>query len=243
MKLWFTHLETKWQTIKWHFRGSFQSVNVAGQKRGDKYINQKKSPTKTYKNILRWSTCVLVYFSWLLDHVIYLKLRRECLLCQAMQIHKLTTKTTQNDFVLCTSRTILSCHFVKLFSFTQQSISSQLDSWNHSQHCFFGICHYSFTPQLSNSGLGFLFRIDYSFNNPCRQKIEKRIYASQPYRIDSRNSYCLFHYNSYFNYRRLEPPLCIYLWNARYYGHDTTRNFWELHFAFTWSVQRYSWQH
>ena len=24
---------------------------------------------------LRWSTCVLVYFSWLLDHVIYLKLR------------------------------------------------------------------------------------------------------------------------------------------------------------------------
>ena len=25
----------------------------------------------------RWSTCVLVYFSWLLDHVIYLKLRRE----------------------------------------------------------------------------------------------------------------------------------------------------------------------
>ena len=26
---------------------------------------------------LRWSTCVLVYFSWLLDHVIYLKLRRE----------------------------------------------------------------------------------------------------------------------------------------------------------------------
>ena len=25
---------------------------------------------------LRWSTCVLVYFSWLLDHVIYLKLSR-----------------------------------------------------------------------------------------------------------------------------------------------------------------------
>ena len=26
---------------------------------------------------VRWSTCVLVYFSFLLDHVIYLKLRRE----------------------------------------------------------------------------------------------------------------------------------------------------------------------
>ena len=25
----------------------------------------------------RWSTCVLVYFSWLLDHMIYLKLGRE----------------------------------------------------------------------------------------------------------------------------------------------------------------------
>ena len=26
---------------------------------------------------LRWSTCVLVYFSWLLDPMIYLKLRRK----------------------------------------------------------------------------------------------------------------------------------------------------------------------
>ena len=29
------------------------------------------------RGVLRWSTCVLVCFSWLLDHVIYFKLRRE----------------------------------------------------------------------------------------------------------------------------------------------------------------------
>ena len=37
----------------------------------------------------RWSTCVLVYFSWLLDHVIYLKLRREKMLCKAEQIKRI----------------------------------------------------------------------------------------------------------------------------------------------------------
>ena len=31
-------------------------------------------------SLLRWSTCILVYLIWLLDHVIYLRLRREYLL-------------------------------------------------------------------------------------------------------------------------------------------------------------------
>ena len=43
-------------------------------------------------SLLRWSTCVLVYFSWLLDHVIYLKLRIEYSLCKAEQILKITLK-------------------------------------------------------------------------------------------------------------------------------------------------------
>ena len=33
--------------------------------------------TNIYEPNIRWSTCVLVYFSWLLNHVTYLKLRRE----------------------------------------------------------------------------------------------------------------------------------------------------------------------
>jgi hypothetical protein len=38
----------------------------------------ENSPQKEENDgLVRWSTCVLVYFSWLLDHVIYLKLRRE----------------------------------------------------------------------------------------------------------------------------------------------------------------------
>ena len=37
---------------------------------------------------LRWSTFVLVYFSWHLDHVIYLKLRREKLLYKAEKFKK-----------------------------------------------------------------------------------------------------------------------------------------------------------
>ena len=38
--------------------------------------------------ILRWSTSVLVYFKRLLDHVIYLKLKKEYQLCKAEQIKK-----------------------------------------------------------------------------------------------------------------------------------------------------------
>ena len=45
----------------------------------------------------RWSTCPLIFFSWLLDHVIYLKLRIELTVCKAEQIHKITTIFTQNE--------------------------------------------------------------------------------------------------------------------------------------------------
>ena len=40
---------------------------------------------------LRWSTWVLVYFTWLLDHVTNLKMRKFLLLLQAEQFHKITT--------------------------------------------------------------------------------------------------------------------------------------------------------
>ena len=102
-------------TLKWNYdslisRQNDNQVTFPGEfsvskcyrtkKEGNKYIKQKKSLTKsltkTFKNILRWSTSILVYFSWLWDHVIHLKLRRECLLCQDEQIHKMTTTFTQN---------------------------------------------------------------------------------------------------------------------------------------------------
>ena len=51
-------------------------------------IQQCIETTRLY----RWSTCVLVYFSWLMDHVTYLTL-----LYKAEQIHKTTTAFTQND--------------------------------------------------------------------------------------------------------------------------------------------------
>ena len=45
---------------------------------------------------LWWPTCPLVYFTWLLDHVTDLKLRKKLLLLQAEQFHKMTTLSTQN---------------------------------------------------------------------------------------------------------------------------------------------------
>ena len=47
---------------------------------------------------IRWSNYILVYFSWLLDHVIYLKLRRELLLREFEQIHKMTTLFIHDNF-------------------------------------------------------------------------------------------------------------------------------------------------
>ena len=59
------------------------------QKSGFSEVVVKKALTFVY--------IVLVGFSWLLDPVIYLKLRREQLLCKSEQIHKITTVFTQND--------------------------------------------------------------------------------------------------------------------------------------------------
>ena len=72
--------------------------------------------TETRCKNFRWSTCVLVYFSWLLDHVIYLKLRRQC---KAEQIHKITTifRTIMSViFLICsalyTSYSLLSLKYI-----------------------------------------------------------------------------------------------------------------------------------
>ena len=45
----------------------------------------------------RCSTCVLVCFSCLLDHMVYLKLRREDLFGNAEQLHKLTLKIVLDE--------------------------------------------------------------------------------------------------------------------------------------------------
>ena len=57
------------------------------------------------QHLSRCSTCVLVYFSWLLDYVIYLKLSRELLICKAEQIHKVTLQIVLDE---------QSCDFVNL---------------------------------------------------------------------------------------------------------------------------------
>ena len=51
---------------------------------------------------LRWSTCVLVYFSWLLDHVIYLKLRKKEIMAKLSKFTK---------WQLFSLKMVLGCHF------------------------------------------------------------------------------------------------------------------------------------
>ena len=63
----------------------------------------------------RWSTCVLVSFSWLLDHVIYLNIRRENILCKAEQIQKMKLTIVLNEHFVILSEN--SCEFVNLLSF------------------------------------------------------------------------------------------------------------------------------
>ena len=58
---------------------------------------------------LRWSTCRLRFFSWLLDHVIYLKLRIKLLFLQAKQILKIHSKWSWlKKFVILSEN---SCNF------------------------------------------------------------------------------------------------------------------------------------
>ena len=45
----------------------------------------------------RWSKCVLVYLSWLLNHVIYFKLSKEWKLCKVKQITKITLKIVLDE--------------------------------------------------------------------------------------------------------------------------------------------------
>ena len=51
-------------------------------------IGMKISEAIILTILLRWSPYVLVCFSWHLDHVIYLRLRKKILLLQAEQLHK-----------------------------------------------------------------------------------------------------------------------------------------------------------
>ena len=44
------------------------------------------NPKLQYTCSQRWSTCCLRFFSWLLDHVIYLRLGKKILLLQAEQL-------------------------------------------------------------------------------------------------------------------------------------------------------------
>ena len=63
----------------------------------DQYgLNSDTYSLYTSANNDRWSTCLLVYFTCLLDHVIYLKLRREWLFFKAEQIHEMTLKIVLN---------------------------------------------------------------------------------------------------------------------------------------------------
>ena len=66
----------------------------------------------------------IVSLSWLLDPVIFLKLRRKYLFCKSEGIHKTTTIFTQNDKFVHTGQVFIKCHFVK---FTQHLFSSQLE--------------------------------------------------------------------------------------------------------------------
>ena len=66
----------------------------------------------SYVMMQRWSTCVLVCFSWLLIHVIYLKLKRELLLCKAEQ-----TIITQNENLVHPRQFWVSfCEFAQLYT-------------------------------------------------------------------------------------------------------------------------------
>ena len=63
----------------------------------DQYgLNSDTYSLYTSANNDRWSTCFLSYFSWLLDHIIYLKLKREQFFWKAEKIHKMALKIVLN---------------------------------------------------------------------------------------------------------------------------------------------------
>ena len=59
-------------------------------------VNQKKK-IRCLPCALSLSTCSLLFFSWLLDHVIYLKLGKKKSIGKTEQIHKMTCIFTQNN--------------------------------------------------------------------------------------------------------------------------------------------------
>ena len=99
--------------------GSKEIVDVYGQvvnitrwgpnRPNGREIQQCIETTRLY----RWSSCVLVYFSWLMDHVIYLKLRQKLLLLQAEQINFFRSKWPGLKISLFLMKIVVIC----LFSF------------------------------------------------------------------------------------------------------------------------------
>ena len=69
---------------------------------------------------LRWVTLgcsrsVLVFVCWIMDHMIYLKLRQNCLLLQDEQTNFFQSKWPGFKKIIILSKQ--SCHFVNLFGF------------------------------------------------------------------------------------------------------------------------------
>ena len=69
-----------------------QAEQAALKNEGQEQLGHEKATFLSPARALRWSTSVLVCFTWLLNHIIYLKLRQKSLLLQAEQI----TFFTQN---------------------------------------------------------------------------------------------------------------------------------------------------
>ena len=92
--LWYIKFEKRNVKVNFQYLLSHRDIDVNKQGyEGDTAL--MCAVKRNQVNVVRWSTCVLVYFRWLLDHVSYLQLRS--VLFKAEQIHKTTTSFTQND--------------------------------------------------------------------------------------------------------------------------------------------------
>jgi hypothetical protein len=88
---------------------SFENISeIAAGNREDKYCDTP-----------RWSTCPLGFFSWLLDHVIYLKLKKKY---QFAKLSKFTILTQNDNFLY-----LLELSFCEFHQLCKQLFLSQLE--------------------------------------------------------------------------------------------------------------------